>query len=97
MFIDLAADRPTVTIHIDGLPHIVSADLSVAAALLSAGVFNLRDRSFGGAQGPFCMMGVCFECLCTIDGQPNRQACLETVSQEMVIVTRPAAAAEDQS
>ena len=97
MFIDLAADRPTVTIHIDGSPYTVAADLSVAAALLSAGVFSLRDRSFGGAQGPFCMMGVCFECLCTINGQPNRQACQETVSPEMVIVTRSAAAGEDQS
>ena len=32
-------------------------------------------------------MGVCFECLVTIDGEPNRQACLTPVAQGMTIDT----------
>ena len=31
------------------------------------------------------MMGVCFECLVTVDGEPNRQACLETVRGGMIV------------
>ena len=36
-----------------------------------------RDSAVIGApRGPFCMMGVCFDCLVEIDGLPNRQACM---------------------
>ncbi len=31
------------------------------------------------------MMGVCFECLVTIDGVPNRQSCLIEVAEGMRI------------
>lgn len=49
---------------------------SVAAALLDAGVLSFRQTPVKDrARGPFCMMGVCFDCLMVIDGQPNRQAC----------------------
>ena len=35
------------------------------------------------ARAPFCMMGVCFECLVTIDGMGSRQACLVEVREGM--------------
>ncbi|WP_342358703.1 (2Fe-2S)-binding protein [Terrarubrum flagellatum] len=59
---------------------------NLAAALLRAGVraFRQTPRS-GAARGPYCMMGVCFECLVTVDGEPNRQACLETVRSGMIV------------
>jgi NADH dehydrogenase/NADH:ubiquinone oxidoreductase subunit G len=31
------------------------------------------------------MMGVCFDCLVNIDGQPNRQACMTPVREGMVV------------
>jgi sarcosine oxidase subunit alpha len=34
------------------------------------------------------MMGVCFECLVTIDGVDNRQGCLIEVSEGMRIETQ---------
>ncbi|WP_456305762.1 (2Fe-2S)-binding protein [Falsiroseomonas oryziterrae] len=50
---------------------------SVAAALLALGHAATRDTAVSGApRGPYCMMGVCFDCLVTIDGVGNRQACL---------------------
>nr|MCU0888750.1 (2Fe-2S)-binding protein [Rubritepida sp.] len=50
---------------------------SVAAALLAAGHVHTRDSVVSGApRGPYCLMGVCFECLVEIDGVGNRQACL---------------------
>jgi predicted molibdopterin-dependent oxidoreductase YjgC len=33
-------------------------------------------------------MGVCYDCLVTIDGLPNRQACLVTVAPGMRIDTQ---------
>src|SRR4051812_29861557 len=50
---------------------------SVAAALLAAGETSLRATPVSGApRAPYCMMGVCFDCLMDIDGVGNRQACL---------------------
>ena len=36
-------------------------------------------------RAPYCMIGVCFDCLMKIDGEPNRQACLVTVKEGMKI------------
>ena len=54
---------------------------SVATALLLAGETSLRTTAISGsARAPYCMMGVCFECLMEIDGAANRQACLTPVT-----------------
>lgn len=56
----------------------------VAAALLSAGVTDLRATPVSGApRAPYCMMGVCFDCLIEIDGIGNRQACLTPIAEGM--------------
>jgi len=39
----------------------------------------------GAPRAPYCMMGVCFDCLVTIDGVGNRQACLVRVTDGMAI------------
>jgi predicted molibdopterin-dependent oxidoreductase YjgC len=57
---------------------------SVAAALLAAGETMLRTTSVSNApRAPYCMMGVCFDCLMEIDGVGNRQACLTPVIDGM--------------
>ena len=59
---------------------------SVATALLMAGIDSTRDTAVSGdARAPYCMMGVCFECLVEIDGVPNQQACLVPVSEGMSV------------
>ena len=59
---------------------------SVAAALLSAGVTDLRATPVSGAlRAPYCMMGVCFDCLVEIDGVGNRQACLAPIAEGMQV------------
>jgi D-hydroxyproline dehydrogenase subunit gamma len=65
---------------------------TVAAALLAAGVSICRTTSVSGApRGPYCMMGVCFDCLVTIDGAGNRQGCLVPLVQGMRIETQAGA------
>ncbi len=94
MFIDLVPDRErTVAIRIDGTSHQVAAETTVAAALMSAGISRFRESPLGSTpRGPFCLMGVCFDCLCEIDGTPNRQACMTVVRDGMTIETQSGAA-----
>lgn len=80
-----------IRVTIDGRPVSARAGDSVAAVLIAEGVQATRVSAVTGApRGPYCMMGVCFECLVTIDGLGNRQGCLVTVADGMVIETQRA-------
>lgn len=75
-----------VTIHIEDREVSVAAGLSVAAALLSNDIGHFRTTPVTGSpRAPYCMMGVCFDCLVEIDGAPNMQACLVEVCDGMTI------------
>ena len=79
-------DSRWVEIHIDGQPTRAREGDSVAAALLAAGLRSCRTTPISGAaRAPFCMMGVCYECLVEVDGIPNRQSCQITVQEGMQI------------
>lgn len=39
-------------------------------------------------RGPYCMMGVCFDCLVTIDGTGNQQGCQIRVRPGMRVETQ---------
>ncbi len=79
----------TVAITIDGKAFRARAGDTVAAALLAAGLAQCRTTPVSGApRGPFCMMGVCFDCLVEIDGQGNRQGCQVRVRDGMAIRTQ---------
>jgi D-hydroxyproline dehydrogenase subunit alpha len=49
---------------------------SVAAALAAAGEMALRESADGSLRGVFCGMGICQECLVTIDGVQGQRACM---------------------
>jgi sarcosine oxidase subunit alpha len=79
-------DRPVVRLTFDGRPIEAREGDSVAAALLAAGVATCRTTPVSDApRAPYCMMGVCFDCLDTIDGVGNRQACLVPVREGMQV------------
>lgn len=83
-------NRPNVpvTIHFEGRPIVACEGDTVAAALLAAGHIVTRTTPVSGAErGPFCMMGVCFDCLLEIDGEANRQGCMVDVREGMKIRT----------
>jgi predicted molibdopterin-dependent oxidoreductase YjgC len=83
-----------VAISIDGETVDARAGDTVAAALLAAGRLACRSTPVTGApRGPFCMMGVCFDCLVEIDGRPNQQGCATRVAAGMRIVTQRGARA----
>lgn len=75
---------PTVRVDIDGTHRHVPQHYTVAAALLESGELACRTTPVSGApRGPFCMMGVCFDCLVEVDGVPNVQACMTRVCDGM--------------
>ncbi len=50
---------------------------SIGAALLAAGHRSWRTTRHGGApRGLFCGIGICFDCLVTVNGRPNQRACV---------------------
>jgi predicted molibdopterin-dependent oxidoreductase YjgC len=62
---------------------------SVAAALLAAGRrFTRWTARAGEPRGYFCGMGVCHDCLVTVDGQPNARACMTAVREGLVVETQ---------
>jgi D-hydroxyproline dehydrogenase subunit gamma len=75
---------PTVSLTIEGIPVKAGAGDTVAAALFAAGFGHCRTTPVSGAlRAPYCMMGVCFECLVTIDGVGNCQGCMVLVGEGM--------------
>lgn len=79
----------TVPFNFDGLELLGREGESVAAALLANGIRAVRSAAVSGRpRGPYCMMGVCFECLVTINGAENQQACMIAVAANMVVTTQ---------
>lgn len=64
------------TITVDGRPVTALPGQTVAAALLAAGMLWWRRTPTGAPRGLFCGMGVCFDCLVTVDGLPDQRACM---------------------
>jgi predicted molibdopterin-dependent oxidoreductase YjgC len=78
--------RREVEISVDGQRVLAREGDTVSAALLASGLDVRRATAVSGAPRlPYCMMGVCFDCLVMIDGVGNRQGCLIPVSAGMKI------------
>ena len=76
----------SIGVIVDGRLIAVPAGASAAVAILLAGLRSIRQTPVEGSErGPYCMMGVCFECLAEIDGVSNRQACMVEVRAGMQI------------
>ena len=88
------ASAAFVTIVAGGRPLRVPVGISVAAALLDAGISEFRRSVSGESRGPLCGMGTCYECRLTIDGAAHRRSCLVPVAEGMRIDTAAVGPAE---
>lgn len=76
-----------VTINFNGVAREVGAGMSLAAALLREGELTLRTHPVTKMRrAPYCLMGVCFECLIEVDGRQQR-ACMVRVKDGMEVKT----------
>jgi D-hydroxyproline dehydrogenase subunit gamma len=75
-----------VSVTVDGQTVRAFAGESVLAVLWAQGACSVHTTArTHQPRGFFCGMGVCFDCLVTIDGIVNLRACLETVRDGMSI------------
>lgn len=74
----------TIGFGFDGKVVMAASGETVAAALAVAGELALRQTRDGDRRGPFCGMGVCHECLVSIDGLTAR-ACMTEARPGMII------------
>ena len=78
-----------VTIYVNGEALATGEFRTVGAALMQArGPLLRRTDRQGESRGMFCGMGVCFDCLVTIDGRPAVRACMTRVRPGMRIEIR---------
>lgn len=74
---------------LDGEPASGREGDTVAAALLALGRRSFRRTAVSGAErGPWCLMGVCHDCLVVIDGRGNAQSCLVPLRAGMAVETQ---------
>ena len=77
-----------ITIIVDGQSLPAEAGRPLSAILLGAGISTLRKTARRGApRGVFCGMGVCFDCLLTVNGREDVRACVTPVSDGMRVET----------
>lgn len=75
-----------VTIFVDGEPVPAEAGRPLGALMHRLGP-AMRRTEEGAPRGLFCGMGVCFDCLVTIDGVADRRACMTPIHDGMRVET----------
>ena len=86
MFRTLHEPERGVTLHIDGIAVVAQPGETVAAVMLRQREVWTRESPIGGVRrAPYCMMGVCFDCLAEVDGQASTQTCLTIVRDGMQV------------
>ncbi|MFC4465360.1 (2Fe-2S)-binding protein [Streptomyces xiangluensis] len=89
--LELVGARPgsAFTVTFDDRAIAVLPGQTIAAALWAAGITSWRTtRGSGEPRGVFCGIGVCFDCLVTVNGRANQRACLVRAETGDVIRTQ---------
>lgn len=77
------------TFQFDGAPVEFRPGQTIGAALVAARRPSWRTtRVNGSPRGIFCGIGVCFDCLVTVEGQPNQRACLVRAEQGLDVTAQ---------
>ncbi|MER7011613.1 (2Fe-2S)-binding protein [Saccharopolyspora sp. NPDC000359] len=70
----------------DGRPLPAVPGQSVGSVLAGAGIRSWRTtRVHQRPRGLFCGIGVCYDCLITVNGVPNQRACLVPAQPGMTL------------
>jgi len=60
---------------------------TIGACLMRAGMLTIRHSNSGEPRGIYCAIGVCNECLVTVDGVRNVRACVTNARPGAVVQT----------
>jgi predicted molibdopterin-dependent oxidoreductase YjgC len=81
-------DHPNViTFSFDGVQMSAYAGDTIASALYASGKRSWRKSRAGDERGLLCGMGICFDCVLSVDGVSNVRACQTLVRDGMVVVS----------
>ena len=58
---------------------------TLASALLRSGEIFFRESKTNNFRGPYCMIGICFECLVDVDQMQSLQSCQVIVKSNMQV------------
>jgi predicted molibdopterin-dependent oxidoreductase YjgC len=84
-----AAPEPSFQVTFDGKLLDALPGQTIAAVFWAAGITAWRTtRVAERPRGVFCGIGVCFDCLVTVNGVPNQRACLVPARPDDVITTQ---------
>jgi predicted molibdopterin-dependent oxidoreductase YjgC len=76
-------------IEVDGEKLTAYEGETIAAVLLAAGKRTLRTTHVRKhPRGVYCGIGLCYECIMTIDGVPNTRACQTPASPGCRVLTQ---------
>ena len=87
-----------IEITVDGQSVAAYEGETVHAAMTAAGIRPMRSglgadqlrpdmQKTAQKRGIFCGMGICYECLVTINGIPDQRACMTAVADRMEVTT----------
>ncbi len=80
------SDRGKATVTIDGVAIEAEVGEPVAAVILRSEPAHARIHPVSDQpRAPYCMMGVCQDCLAVVDGVASTQTCRTAVRDGMVI------------
>jgi hypothetical protein len=83
---ETAAEPEHFEIVFDGRRLPAVAGQSVGSVLAGVGIRSWRTtRVRQRPRGLFCGIGVCYDCLITVDGVPNQRACLVPAQPDMTL------------
>jgi len=80
--------KEKVKLLVDGKEIPAYKGETILAALMAAGYKKLKRSPLKKEpRGALCGMGVCFECMVTVNGIPNIRSCMTEVENNMEIGT----------
>jgi len=76
----------TVPVTVNGEVRQLPEGQVLAAALLAQGIGAFgRSVTAGEGRGPLCLMGSCYQCAATVDGEPQTRTCRVRVRAGMTV------------
>ncbi len=90
-------ERPTLLhITVDGTRIEGLQGQSIAGILLAQGRTEWRTTIAGRRRGVFCGIGVCFDCIATVNGESDVRLCMRRARNGDVIETQNDSPSEDR-
>lgn len=75
-----------VTFTVNGKAVSAYEGETLLAALIAAGYKHTKNSPLGQQpRGGLCGMGVCFECIVTVNDEPNIRSCMTEVEENMKV------------